>query len=149
MIKRMQILVCALAGSFSISAQVTILPQDLLSGQELLSDTTSIEQVSDNRFEITRKIPADPSVGMPFNFQTFCMASYLARERGYSGWSLGSRPAAEKKPEEMHYTVALLNSADGIAALPTDLKWTVYAAYKKTRDACVSFLNPKYLWPKE
>jgi len=130
-------------------AQKPLLPDDLLLSPTSLSDTASIQQVAENTFEITRPVPSDPSVGSAFNFSTFCIASYLAWNRGYSGWSLGMRKTEEAHPKELHYVVALLNDEDGVAALSRDLKWTEYSAYKQIRKLCVSFLKPQYLWPEK
>ncbi len=145
MTNRMLTLLGAMVLSVSALAQKPIVPADLA----FAPGDLSVKQISDSTFEITRLVPSDPSVGSAINFSTFCVASYLARERGYSGWALGTRQTKEQHPKEMHYVVTLLNGADGVPTLSPDLKWTAYTPYKKTRAACVSFLGPKYLWPDE
>jgi hypothetical protein len=139
-------LLCVIAFT-TASAQESVLPQDFfISGK--LRDTTEIKKVSNDSYEVRQHFPKKTRDGEALNFMTFCVASAIAVQRRFNGWSLTMQTSDDPEATSRVITLVLLNSENEAKKLPTRTHWLPYQTPGQDRSTCSHFVNAKYLWPE-
>lgn len=142
--------VCWLLWAFvamAAQAQEPVLPQDFpVSTLGRLGDTTEIKELSSNSFEIRQRFPRTAENGEELNFITFCVASRIAAQRNFNGWSLSMRSSDHPQATSRVLTLVLLNSESDAKELPTTSHWLPYMTIRQFRPTCSHLVNPRYLW---
>jgi hypothetical protein len=130
-------------------AQDSVLPQDFfISSFGKLRDTTEVKELTHDSFEIRQHFQKRTTEGEQLNFMTFCVASAIAVQRKFNGWSLSMQFSDDTDATSRVLTLALLNSEDEAKKLPTANHWLPYRTPAQVRATCSHFVNVKYLWPE-
>src|SRR5260370_25841049 len=79
---------------------------------------------------------------------TFCVASAIAVQRKFNGWSLTMQSSDDPEATSRVITLVLLNSEDEVKKLSTRNHWLPYQTPGQDRSTCSHFVNAKYLWPE-
>jgi hypothetical protein len=132
------------------AAEPPILPSDYFQPHlGKLEDSVDIKAKSEREFELRQHVGGGPiprDAGSVLNYAAFCIATGISSRRGFSGWSMSTKPIPIEQPiKERFVTVLLAKSPEDVkAAVPP--QWTGYIANVKMRDGiCKQFVNPKYL----
>jgi hypothetical protein len=133
---------CATAG-----APDSVLPQDFfISGVGKLRLSTEIRVLTNDSFELRQHFEKHTSEGEALNFMTFCVASAIAVQRKFPGWSLGMQSTDDPNVTSRVVTLVLLKSQEDAKKLPTTMQWIPYQTPGQFRPTCSHIVDPKYLW---
>src|ERR1700732_5134049 len=105
---------CAAGGALD-----SVLPQGFfISSLGHLRDTTEIKVLSNDSFELRQHFRKHATEGEELNFMTFCVASAIAVQRKFPGWSLGMHSNDDPNVTSRVITLVLLKSEDDAKKLP-------------------------------
>jgi hypothetical protein len=142
-------IVCGALCILAITAQAkeSVLPQDFfIDSFGQLRDNAEITELSKSSFELTQRFDKRAANGEALNFMSFCMASAIAVQRNFSGWTIGMSDTDPNGTSRV-LEIVLLNSESDVQRLPTTRNWLAYKTPGDLRPTCSHFVNSKYLWP--